>query len=130
MKASTNILHWLPRVLCILAILFISMFALDAFEGERTIWQQIGAFLIHLIPSYILILILIIAWKREFIGGIIFMIIGLLTSPLVFLHNYRMNHSVWMSLLIILLITIPFLIIGILFITSHHRKKKELGSLT
>ena len=130
MKTSIKIIHWLPRILCILAILFISMFALDAFESGPSIWQQIGAFFMHLIPSFILLLILIIAWKWEFIGGIIFTIIGLVTSPLVFLHNYRMNQSVWMSLLIILLITIPFIIVGVLFIASHYRKKKELGSLT
>ena len=75
MKVSIKLIHWLPRIICILAILFISMFALDAFNPEKTIWQQIGDFLIHLIPSFVLIIILIIAWKREFIGGIIFIIV-------------------------------------------------------
>ena len=31
MRTLTDWFHWIPRVLCILAILFISMFALDAF---------------------------------------------------------------------------------------------------
>jgi len=63
MKTSIKILHWTPRIICILAILFISMFAIDSFAPDLTIWQQLGGFLIHLIPSFILIAILIIAWK-------------------------------------------------------------------
>jgi hypothetical protein len=101
------------------------MFAADSFAPELTIWQQLGGFLIHLIPSFILIAILIIAWKWEFIGGIIFTLIGLGFSPFIFVHNYKMNHSVWMSIGIILFITIPFVIVGILFIRSHYMKKKE-----
>jgi hypothetical protein len=100
------------------------MFALDAFSSELSVWQQIGIFLIHLIPSFILLALLILAWKREFIGGIIFTIIGLGLTPIVFIHNYRMNHSVFMSIGIIMSITIPFALVGILFIISHFKKKK------
>ena len=130
MKKSTKVIHWLPRIICILAILFVSMFALDAFDSELTIWQQIGDFLMHLIPSFVLIILLIIAWKWEFIGGIIFTLIGLGLSPFIFMHNYKMNHSVWMSLMTILIITMPFVIVGILFIVSHNQKKKSLPSTT
>jgi hypothetical protein len=47
-------------------------------------------------------------------------------SPFIFIHNYKMNHSIWMSLMTIILITIPFVIVGILFIVSHFLKKKNL----
>ena len=126
MKKSIKVFHWLPRVICILAILFISLFAADAFEPGHTIWQQLSAFVIHLIPSFILLAFLIVAWKWEFIGGIIFIVIGLGLSPFIFLHNYNMNHSVGMSLGIILAITFPFIVVGILFIISHLMKKKNL----
>ncbi len=124
MKKSIKVFHWLPRIICILAILIVSLFAADAFAPELTIWQQIGAFLIHLIPSFILLAFLIVAWKWEYIGGIIFTIIGVGLSPFVFMMNYKMNHSIWMSLGIILSITIPFAIVGILFIVSHFIKKR------
>ena len=126
MKTSIRLFHWLPRIFCILAILFVSLFAADAFRPGHTIWQQLGDFFIHLIPSYILLAFLIIAWKWELIGGIIFMVIGLAFSPFIFMHNYNMNHSVGMSLGIILMITFPFVVIGILFIKSHYMKKKNL----
>ncbi|MDO9258074.1 MAG: hypothetical protein Q7U54_21365 [Bacteroidales bacterium] len=124
MKTSIGIFHWLPRIICILAILFISMFALDAFAPGLTIWEQLGAFAMHLIPSFILLAILIVAWKWELVGGIIFALLGLGLSPFIFMHNYEMNHSVGMSLGIIALITFPFFCVGILFIVSFYKKKK------
>ncbi|MCD4731600.1 MAG: hypothetical protein K8R74_13430 [Bacteroidales bacterium] len=130
MKRSNRIIHWVPRVLCILAILFISMFALDSFTPGLTIWQQLGAFFIHLIPSFILVALLIVAWKWEYIGGIIFIVIGLGFSLVIFIHNHNMNHSVWMSLGIILAITVPFVIVGVLFIVSHFKKKNILKTHT
>ena len=123
-----KIIHWAPRILCILAILFISMFALDSFAPELTFWQQILGFLIHLIPSYILILFLIVAWKWELIGGMIFMILGFGFMPFIYTMNYHMNHSVWISLSIILLINFPFVVVGGLFILSHFLKKKQAQS--
>ena len=126
MKTSIKVFHWMPRIICILAILFISLFALDSFGPNLTIWQQIGAFLIHLIPTYILIALLIVAWKWEYIGGIIFIIIGLGMSPFIFKHNYNMNHSIGMSIGIILMITFPFVVAGILFIISYIIKKRDL----
>lgn len=126
MKQSIRVFYWLPRIICIFAILFISMFAADAFAPELTLWQQLSAFLIHLIPSFILVALLVFAWKWECIGGIIFIVIGLGLSPFIFKHNYNMNHSVGMSLGVILMITFPFVVVGILFIISHFMNKKNL----
>lgn len=124
MKISVKILPWIARIICMLAILFISMFAADSFSPELTFRQQIGGFMMHLIPSFILIALLIVAWKWEFIGGIIFIIIAVGLSPFVFTLNYNRNHSVGISLGIILAITFPFLVVGILFMISHFMKKR------
>jgi hypothetical protein len=111
-----------------LAILFVSLFALDAFAPGLTIWQQLGNFFMHLIPSFILAGFLIVAWKWEFIGGIIFMAIGVGLSPFVFMLNYKRNQfSIGASLGVILMITFPFVVVGILFIVSHYRKKREFS---
>ena len=124
MTPTIRIIRWIPRIVCILAILFISMFALDSFAPELTFWQQIGGFLIHLIPSLILVLFLIVAWKWELIGGMIFIIVGTGFSPLIYSMNYHMNHSVWISIGIIASITLPFVFVGCLFILSHFLRKK------
>jgi hypothetical protein len=75
MKTSTKVFQWIPRILCILAILFVSLFALDAFSSERTFWQNVAAFLMNLIPSFVLLAVLIVAWKWEKVGGIILVIV-------------------------------------------------------
>lgn len=124
MTNTLKLFHWLPRILCIMAILFISLFALDAFSYGESTWDQILGFLMHLIPSFVLIGILLIAWKWEKIGGIIFILLGLGLSPFIFKHNYAMNNSISMSLGVIALITLPFVLVGILFLVSHFKKKK------
>jgi hypothetical protein len=125
MKIPAKAFFWTPRILGILAILFISIFALDAFQPGMTIWEQLRDFLMHLIPSFILLAILLIAWKWQLIGGIIFVAIGLVLTPFIYIHNYNMNGSVWMSLWIILIITFPFILIGILFIVGHKINKNQ-----
>ncbi len=125
MTGKYNILVWSPRILGLLAILFISMFALDAFQPGLTLWQQLGAFFMHMIPSFVLLLVLLLAWKREMLGGIAFLILGLGLTPFVFILNYNMNHSVWLSLGIIMMITMPFVLVGVLFIWSSKRRKKH-----
>jgi len=125
MKTSLKIIHWVPRIICILAILFVSMLALDSFDPRYTLWQQLRAFAIHLIPTYILILFLIVSWKWELIGGMMLIILALGFIPFIYTHNFNMNHSVWMSLSIILMINFPFVITGGLFVLSHFLKKKN-----
>ena len=118
-----KLLYWSPRILCILAILYVSIFAVDAFEPGLSISQQLKAFAIHLIPSLVLLFSLIIAWKWELIGGILITIIGLGLTPKIFMMNYQMNNSIWISLVIILTITIPFIVVGILFMINHFVRK-------
>lgn len=127
MKTSTKALYWTARILCILAILFVSLFSLDSFSSERTLLQNATAFLMHNIPSLILLTILIIAWKWENVGGIILTIAGLAFSIFIFGFNYKRNQFPIMTCLVqALIIAIPFVLAGILFILSHFRKKKEL----
>jgi len=125
MNKALKVLHWTPRIFCILAILFISLFALDSFEGNQSIWKKLAAFAIHLIPSYILTVFLLIAWKWERIGGVIFIAIGLAFAPFIAVHNYTMNLSVGITATVLLTINIPFIVVGILFILSHHIKQKN-----
>ena len=121
---SVKILHWLPRVLCIMAILFVSMFAFDAFGPGLSLWVQIGHFIQHLVPSFVLIALLLVAWKWEKIGGIVFLLVGLGFSPFIFLLNYNRNHfSLGNSLLVVLIVSLPFALVGVLFLVSDRLKK-------
>ena len=117
--------HWIPRLLCIGAILFVSMFALDAFSPGLTIWEQVRDFLIHLIPTYVLILVLWFAWIKEKWGGLLYIAIGAITSVPVFLLNYHRTGSFWIGLSIVFLINVPFIMVGALFLISDYLKKKS-----
>lgn len=72
-----NALYWTPRILTIVFILFLGMFALDSFEGDAGFIKKLGGFLIHLIPNFVLILILIVAWKHEWVGTIAFVLVAI-----------------------------------------------------
>jgi hypothetical protein len=102
------------------------MFALDAFEPGQTIWHQVLAFTIHLIPSFILTALLIVAWKWEKTGGIILLIVGLAFGFFIFRLNYRHHHNLWSSISIVMAMAFPFALSGVLFILSHYLKNKDI----
>ena len=124
MKNYLQILHWTPRILGILSIAFISLFVQDSFDKNLTFTEQLSHLFMHLIPTLSLLIIYLIACRRELLGGILFTIIGIGFSPIIFIHNFNMNQSVWKSLYVIALITFPFIISGLLFIMNHIKKNK------
>jgi hypothetical protein len=73
MKPSWNrILFWLPRGLGLLLAAFISLFALDVFGAGYGFWGTIAALLIHLVPTSAVLVALVIAWRWEWMGAILF----------------------------------------------------------
>ena len=104
---ASKILYWIPRLLTILAILFMLMFSLDVFGGNDSVGKKLVGFVVHNIPVMILAVILIIAWKRELIGGVL--LVAASIAGAIFFHSFTGNPA---SLIVIS----PFLITGILFI--------------
>lgn len=70
-------LYWAPRVLGLLLAGFVSIFALDVFGEGYGVLQTVGALLIHLIPTYLLLAAVGIGWKWEWAGGVLFVALGL-----------------------------------------------------
>jgi hypothetical protein len=99
-----KIIFWLPRVLVITFIAFLSLFALDVFDMPQ--WYL--ALFMHLIPSFILIILTVIAWKRPFVGGVLFLIAGVVGT--IFFRTT---------------ICIPVFVIGLLFLTEVYLKKNK-----
>lgn len=75
---SMRVLYWAPRGLTMAFIVFLSMFALDVFRPGQSIWVTLGALFMHLIPSFLLIGFLLIAWRREWLGAVLFTVAGVL----------------------------------------------------
>lgn len=72
------VIHWLPRVLSMLIIVFLSLLSFDVFDQGARFLQTLGAFMIHNIPSIVLIVVLIFSWRWSWIGGASYIILGLL----------------------------------------------------
>jgi len=77
-KILKQVLFWAPRILSILFILFLGLFSLDVFEMGGGFWATLGGFLVHNIPSFILLGVLFLAWRREWIGAVVFIGFGIL----------------------------------------------------
>jgi hypothetical protein len=75
---SKRLLFWTPRALAIVFIAFLSLFALDVFGEGYGFWQTLLALVIHLIPTWILIALLILAWRWEWIGAVSYAAAGIL----------------------------------------------------
>jgi len=120
----SRVLYWTPRILGILFVLFIGMFSLDVFT-EGFSWLALGGFFMHNIPTLVIAGILVLAWKKEFIGGIIFLIVGILPL-IIFLVMGLVNYAQmgFIQLWYANMVLSPLLIIGILFILSSKKKQK------
>jgi len=71
-KSVRQTLVWTPRLLGILFVLFLSLFALDIFEMNLGFWGTILGLLMHLIPSIALAIAIALAWKWEWVGAALF----------------------------------------------------------
>lgn len=114
-------LFWTPRILAIAYIAFLSMFALDVFSEEHGFWRILGALLVHLIPSLVLLAALILAWRWEWIGAALFSAAGLLY---IFLVVDR-PVSIGIKLIWVMTISVPAFLVGALFF-ANWRKRDEL----
>lgn len=112
-------IYWTPRIISIIFILFMTLFSLDVFETGLTFWQTLGALLLHNIPSFFLTAILIISWKYEIVGGIAFILAGIIYILLVFRNPFEWYLLAWA----IQISGIAFLV-GILFLIGWFKKKK------
>lgn len=65
-----RLLYWSPRILGILFALFLNLFALDVFVKGQSLWLVLMAFLIHSIPTLAVVVMLVLAWRWEWVGGL------------------------------------------------------------
>ena len=114
-KTTKQILYWTPRILGILFAAFLTLFSFDVFGGEESFWEQILGFLIHNIPVYLVVIVLVIAWKREWVGGIAFLLLAVL---FIVLTRLRMGWESYLG------ISGPLVIISILFFLNWKNKEQ------
>jgi hypothetical protein len=112
-------IYWTPRILGILFVLFLMLFSLDIIQPGLSVSEiAIGLFM-HNIPAFVLLLILIISWKYEIVGGVTFILAGLLYVAMVM----KDAPFEWYKVSWILTIAGPAFLVGILFMMSWFQKK-------
>lgn len=99
---------WLPRVLALLFLVFLSLFAFDVFGGSETRLQQAVGFVVHLTPVFVLAVSLVLTWRRPKLAGWLFIAIGVLFT--VYFQTLTMGTFAVVSL--------PPLVIGALFLLA------------
>ncbi len=104
---------WLPRALAAAYIIFLALFALDAVEVEKPLLEKVLGFVIHLIPNFLLIIVLVLSWKRPAINGVIFIVISI-----VFALFFRRPVT-------LIILSLPLALIGILFIIAGKNTKSS-----
>lgn len=100
-------MKWTPRILAIVFILFLALFALDVFGAYNTIWETAVALFMHLIPNFLLLIALGIAWRWPTAGGSLFILLGIVSI-------FAFDTTRMISTLLI--VTVPPIVIGVLFI--------------
>ena len=124
----SKFVYWSPRVLSIAFICFLALFSLDVVSPELSLGQIALGLFMHNIPVFILIAILIISWKREIVGGIAYILAGLMYILLIFMNVFRESFQ-WYMISWILIISGPAFLIGILFMVNWNKRKEALGKL-
>jgi hypothetical protein len=110
-----KIIHWAPRIAAILIILFAGLFSLDVFGTGASPLEVLGAFLMHNIPSIVMLVLLIFAWKRPVVGFVAFLVVAVAFIIFFVRDFYAVSN--------LLLFVLPLLLIASLFYADWQRLK-------
>ena len=129
MKEIGKLLYWAPRILSILFICFLSLFSLDVYKpGMRVEDVALGLFM-HNIPTLIMVVLLVIAWRREIVGAVSFIGAGLLYSGFVVFNVVNSELPWYIAITWALTIAGPAFLIGILYLINWKKRKDVTAGL-
>ncbi|MFH1182589.1 MAG: hypothetical protein V1702_06530 [Candidatus Woesearchaeota archaeon] len=110
-------LEWIARGIGIIYAIFLTALALNEF-GSGSFLQQIGSFLLHMIPAFIVLAFLLVSWQWNLAGGICFIALGLFYIAVMF-------DSGWVNCLVM---SVPPIAAGIIFIVAARISRLLLDS--
>ena len=114
-----RILFWTPRVMVMLFAVFVSLFALDVFTEGYNFRETMIALIMHLIPTAVILIVLAIAWRWEWLGGILFIGFGVLY---IVTSWDRVDWTAY------LMISGPLFLVGTLFLFNWFYKGENLSA--
>ena len=95
----------------ILFALFLGLFALDVFGEGLGFFGAAAAFLIHLIPAFLVLIVLAVAWRWEWVGAVAYFFLGVLYLVLAW---GKLHWSAYLA------ISGPLFVLGLLFLLGWH----------
>lgn len=104
MPQALPVVRVLARLIALGGIGFIGLFALDVFQPGLPPGEVLLALLIHLLPSLVLLMALVLAWRRPWLGAVLFVLAAI--APFALLSNPVPVNA---------LLGAPFLASGVLF---------------
>jgi len=118
MKVSRDaVLTWAPRIFGLGLSLFLGTISLDAMGSGPDVMETAVALAMGFVPAAIILVTVIVAWKHELIGAIVF------TGLAIFYAVTSIGHLSW-----ILLIGGPLVIAAILyFVGWRYRMHRNLA---
>lgn len=122
MKKTGAVLYWMPRILSILFICFLTMFSLDVFETGMSSGEIASGLLMHNVPSIILTVLLVIAWKKEIVGAVSYFCAGILYIVFVSYRVVSSGLTWYLAITWSITIAVPAFIIGFLFLKNWKKR--------
>lgn len=90
-----------------LVTLFLAMFALEAFSHERGVWASVPEFFVHLLPPLALVGVVLLAWRRPWLGAVVFLVLAAIYALV------TLDHPRWIAA-----IAGPLGLVGLLYLLS------------
>lgn len=111
-------LYWTPRILSMIFICFLFLMSFDVLDLKLNFQQTVAAFFTHSLPAFFLLTVLLISWKYEIVGGV-----GFILAGLVYIALLTRNPFEWYLLSWGIQISGTAFLTGALFLVGWFKKK-------
>lgn len=104
---TRHILYWSPRLLSLIVVGIAAKHVADWISPNKGIGDNLLSVLVHLIPAVLVLGVVALSWRREWIAGAFFVLLGLLRAAKDVLvgsvsHLWLAAFGVFLGLLFIL----------------------------
>lgn len=119
---SARAIYWTPRCLALAFLAFLSLFSLDVFNEHLGFAKTLLALAMHLMPVFFLALILLLAWRWEWIGAALFAAAGIMYIRFVLVRRVPLPAGVRINWITV--IAGPAFLIAALFLAAWLRRSE------
>lgn len=118
----------MPKIAGLFFTAFLALFSLDVISPEYSVGQIIIGLLMHNIPVFVLLVALLVAWRHEIIGAVVFALAGVLYVSFIFYS--AINHQfAWYLISWSIFIAGPAFVVSFLYYYCWKIKKRERSAI-